>query len=254
MDDKHMRESSLLEILDSVRRLSGTSADGSGLYREWSPDRSECRILFSKMSHSDLAVAVYDELAKARAGGYSLEWKVYAHDDAAGLTEILADAGFEAGDVEAVLILDLNTADWRRFAKPIYETRTVCDDRGMLDVAAISRQIGRQDALAETNRLSTMLRERPEGLTIHVAYLDNEPVSSGRIHYGLSSDVAELAGGRTVHAYRRRGLFSSVIAARLLEAAARGCRYVLVDALPTSEPILAKFGFAAVTSTQPFAG
>ena len=247
-----MRGSSHLEILDGERRFSGSSSDGSGLFREWSPDRSECRIVFSDLSPSQLAVAVHDEQAKARDGGYALEWKVYGHDPAAGLTEMLAAAGFEAGDVETVLVLDLDAVEWRRFDGPPYETRTVHDDRGLVDVAAISRQIGRRDVEAESNRLSAMLRERPEGLSIHVAYLDGEPVSSGRIHYGHSADVAELAGGRTVPAHRKRGLFSAVVAARLREAAARGCRYVFVDALPTSEPILTKLGFAALTSTQPF--
>ncbi|MHB8144629.1 MAG: GNAT family N-acetyltransferase [Vulcanimicrobiaceae bacterium] len=216
----------------------GSSSDGSGLFREWSPDRSECRIVFSDLSPSQLAVAVHDEQAKARDGGYALEWKVYGHDPATGLTDMLVAAGFEASDVETVLVLDLDTVEGCRFDGPPYETRRIHDDRGLADVAAIS--------------LGAMLRERPEGLSIHVAYLDGEPVSSGRIHYGHSADVAELAGGRTVPARRKRGLFSAVVAARLREAAARGCRYVFVDALPTSEPILSKLGFAALTSTQPF--
>jgi len=131
-----MRGSSLLKILDRERRLSGSSSDGSGLFREWSPDRSECRIVFSDLSPSQLAIAVHDELAKARDGGYALEWKVYGHDPAAGLTEMLAAAGFEAGDVETVLVLDLDTVERRRFDEPHYETRTVHDDRGPADVAA----------------------------------------------------------------------------------------------------------------------
>ena len=36
------------------------------------------------------------------------------------------------------------------------------------------------------------------------------------------------------------------------KAVRRGVAYVCVDALPTSEPILAKRGFEAVTYTQPF--
>lgn len=153
-----MRGSSHLEILDDERRLSGSSSDGSGLFREWSRDRSECRIVFSDLSPSQLAVRVHDEQVKARDGGYALEWKVYGHDPAAGLEEMLAAAGFEAGDVETVLVLDLDTVDRHRFEGPRYETRTVRDDRGLLDVAAISRQIGRRDVEAESNRLSAMLR------------------------------------------------------------------------------------------------
>jgi len=47
-------------------------------------------------------------------------------------------------------------------------------------------------------------------------------------------------------------LFAAVAAARLREAAARGRRYVFVDALPTSEPTLTRLGFVALTTTQPF--
>jgi GNAT superfamily N-acetyltransferase len=245
-----VRRSHLLEILDRERRLSGNS-DGSGLFREWSPDRSECRIVFSELSPSQLAVAVHDELRRARDGSYSLEWKVYGGDPT-GLAEMLAAAGFEAGKAETVLVVDLDTVGLRRFYASPYEIRTVHDDRGLADVAVISRQIGLRDADAETNRLGGMLRENPESLSIYVIYVDGEPVSSGRIHYGPSDDIAELAGGRTVPAHRKHGLFSALVAARLREAVARGRRYVLVDALPTSEPILAKFGFAPLTSTQPF--
>jgi predicted GNAT family acetyltransferase len=61
-----------------------------------------------------------------------------------------------------------------------------------------------------------------------------------------------LAGGRTSPAYRRRGLFTAVVGARLREAAARGRTHVFVDALPTSEPILLRRGFEFVALTQPF--
>ena len=71
-------------------------------------------------------------------------------------------------------------------------------------------------------------------------------------HYGHSPGVAELAGGRTVPTHRRRALFSALVAARLREAAAHGCRYVFVDALPTSGPILTGLNFVPLTSTQPF--
>jgi predicted GNAT family acetyltransferase len=105
---------------------------------------------------------------------------------------------------------------------------------------------------AESHRLGIMLRERPKSLSIRVVYVDGEPVSSGRIHYGHSPEVAELVGGRTVPTHRKRGLFSALVAARLREAAGRGCRYIFVDALPMSEPILTKLGFATLTSTRPF--
>jgi acetyltransferase (GNAT) family protein len=243
--------SCLLEILDCERRLSG-STDESGLFRAWSPDHSECRIVYSLISPLQLAGAVRNEQARARDGGYALEWKVYGHDPLPLLSKTLAAVGFEAGDVEAVLAVDLVDVGCPRSEGPAFETRTVHDEHGLADVASISRRIGRRDVEAETHRLNAMLRARPDALSIHVAYMAGEPVSCGRIHYGHSPGVAELAGGRTVPTHRRRGLFSAVVAARLREAAARGCRYVFVDALPTSEPILTGLNFVPLTSTQPF--
>jgi GNAT superfamily N-acetyltransferase len=244
--------SDLLEILDGERRLSGSSSDVSGLVRECSLDGSECRIVFSYISPSQLVDAVRDEQARARSRGYALEWKVYGHDPLPRLAETLAAAGFEAGEVETVLALEVDDVTWRHFEGPAYETRTVHDEAGLAEVATISRQIGRRHVEAESNELGLMLRERADALSIYVAYVAGEPVSCGRIQYGRTPGVAELTGGRTVTTHRRQGLFTAVVAERLREAATRGCRYVFVDALPTSEQILTRLGFTALTRTQPF--
>ncbi|GAC1552346.1 MAG: hypothetical protein NVS3B16_27030 [Vulcanimicrobiaceae bacterium] len=247
-----MKVSELLAILDGERRGSGTADGGNALFRESSPDRSECRIVFAEIAPSRSADVIREELERTRVGGYTLEWKVYGHDPLPGLAETLAASGFEAGDVETVLCLELGNVEWSRFAGPVYETRAVQGEAGLADVATISQQIGRRNVEAETRQLRAMLRDRPDALSIYVAYVANEPVSVGRIHFGHNPAVAELAGGRTVTTHRRKGLFTAVVASRLREAAARGCRYIFVDALPTSEPILTKLGFAALTSTQPF--
>jgi hypothetical protein len=246
------KNSDLLEILDGERRLSGRSSDRSGVVREWSPDNSECRIVFSDLSPSRLTDVVRDEQTRARADGYALEWKVYGHDPSLGLAETLTAAGFEPGETETVLALRLDDTAQFRFERSPYETRIVHDEAGLADVAAISLQVGRSQTEAEKRRLRAILHDRPDSLSIHIAYIDNKPVSCGRIHYGHTPGVAELAGGRTVTTHRRQGLFTAIVAARLREGAARGCRYVFVDALPTSEPILTRLGFAALTTTQPF--
>jgi len=241
-----------LEILDRERRATGPTSNPGGLVREWSPDRSECRIVFSQCTVSQLADVLREERLRADTGGYALEWKVYGHDGPSSLTDELRVAGFEADDEEQVLMLELNGTALRAFDGPAYEIRVVHDAVGLADVAAISTQIGRRNVEAETRRLAAMLRDTADAMSIHVGYADGEPVSCGRIHYGNTPGVAELAGGRTVTTYRRRGLFTALVASRLHEAAARGCQYVFVDALPSSAPVLTKRGFTLLTSTQPY--
>jgi hypothetical protein len=64
-----------------------------------------------------------------------------------------------------------------------------------------------------------------------------------------NSDLAELV---VAAPGRNRGLYTALVAAWLKEAIQRGRKYMFVDALPTSEPILRKRGFQRLTDTQSF--
>lgn len=238
------------EVLDAERRACGEAGDG--VVREWSADRSECRIVFAEIPDAAAAV-VGAEQQRARRGGYELEWKVYEHDPSATeLASALVAANFQADDPETVLVLDLEKVGANRGAPTPegVEVRTVRGEAGLRDVAHISGLLGRNDVAAETRRLAGLLVAGT--VSVQVVYLAGEPVSCGRLHYGATPAVAELAGGRTVPAHRNQGLFTAVVRYRLDEASAAGRRWVFVDALPTSEPILAKRGFTAVTTTRPY--
>lgn len=49
-----------------------------------------------------------------------------------------------------------------------------------------------------------------------------------------------------------RGIYRALVAARAQRAAARGVRYLQVDASADSAPILRRLGFHAVTTTTPY--
>jgi GNAT superfamily N-acetyltransferase len=63
---------------------------------------------------------------------------------------------------------------------------------------------------------------------------------------------AGLWGGGTVESWRGRGVYRALVAHRARVAADRGYRYVQVDALATSRPILARLGFELLTTTTPY--
>ena len=66
------------------------------------------------------------------------------------------------------------------------------------------------------------------------------------------TDFASLWGGGTLPEWRGRGIFRALVARRAALAAARGYRCLQVDALPTSEPILARLGFVRLATTTPY--
>src|SRR5437763_715351 len=65
-------------------------------------------------------------------------------------------------------------------------------------------------------------------------------------------EFAGLFGGVTLPEYRGRGLYRATVAKRAELACERGYRWLYVDALPTSRPILERNGFVAITTTTPF--
>ncbi len=242
----------ILMRLDRERRAAGEPSPRGGVVREPSPDGAECRIVYSSCTAEEIQGVIRDEIARAESGDYTLEWKVYGHDGPRNLGACLLAAGFEAEPLESVLVSPANAGALAAFDAPAYEIKRIHDCEGLDDVADISRQIGRTNVEEEKHRLALALRDTPNELSVHVAYVDGEPVACGRIYFREGSEFAELAGGRTKTTHRNRGLFTALVAARLREALARNRTHVLVDALPTSEPLLQKRGFQLVTHTQPF--
>ena len=239
-----------LPRLDELRQAAGT-VTGSGLVVEASGQRDR-RIAYSYVDHHRLGDAIDQVRGDADAGGYEVEWKVYGHDAPPDLGARLLDAGFEEEPREQVLVLALDDGALDHFPEGQFDIRRASDEEAFDAVADISREIGRSDADEERQRLLRLARTAPQELSVHVAYVEGDPAACGRVHFAPPSPIAELAGGRTKTTYRRRGLFTAVVATRVREAVGRGCAYVSVDALPTSEPILRRLGFVAATWTQPF--
>ena len=97
--------------------------------------------------------------------------------------------------------------------------------------------------VGQRERLLRELREQPERTSIYVAYVNGTPACAGRLNFDPTSQFASLWGGSTVSDYRRRGLFTALVAVRAQEAKQRGARFLTVDARPMSRPILERNGF-----------
>ncbi len=243
----------ILAGLNAERRVLGTPSAGGDVVVDRSADGSECRIVFASCPPEEIDDLIRRERDAAGSGGYSLEWKYYGHDTPVDLPERLVAAGFEAGDEEEVLVLPLDEASLAAFGDGGgHEIRIVRDERDLADYAEVSREIGRRNVEEERRALALKLKENPDEVSIHIAYVDGEPVACGRVYFRPGGPYAELAGGRTKTTHRRRGLFTALVASRLREARDRGRTHAFVDALPTSAPILRKQGFQFVTRTRPF--
>jgi hypothetical protein len=210
------------------------------------------RAAFSRVSEDCVDALIQEQKARADQLGYALEWKVYGHDTPSDLVRRLVAAGFEAEPVEQVMVLELKQQALARFpASERALIKRVEDAAGLDAVAEISRENERTNVDRERARLQAALENDPQSVSLYVAYVAGEAAACGRLHVGNTRGFGELCGGRTKTKFRNQGLYLALVRARLAEAIERKLPYVTVDALPTSEPLLVKRGFGAVTWTQP---
>ncbi len=94
--------------------------------------------------------------------------------------------------------------------------------------------------------------EIPGYLSIFVAYVEQRPGCTGWTYFHPGSQFAGLWGGSTLPEYRKRGLYTAVLAARMQEAIQRGYRLLTIEAGPMSRPIVAGHGFQLLTMTESY--
>ena len=198
-----------------------------------------------------------DELIARQVGlfagrGEAFEWKLHGHDLPADLAERLTAAGFVPEPVETVMIARVaGIAGPARLPEGV-ALRRVMTRQDYDRIAAMETRVWGDGASTLSAMLAGEHAADPDALTVVVAAAGEDVVCAGWIRYEERSEFATLWGGATLPAWRGRGIYRALVAHRANLAAARGFRYLEVDASDESRPILARLGFAAVTTTTPY--
>lgn len=182
----------------------------------------------------------------ARESGYSeVVWSIYPTTRPTGLTDTLLGLGGRVLDQGALLSLHVPTdGNIDVGPTPGVSVRRVRDLAGLTDYRRIISTVYDQplpDATAIADEAAGIADDHA-GCRF-VAYIDDEPAGSGAIavrHDGSAS----LFGAATYPAYRRRGAYRAILAARTQWAAENGVPILLVSGrLSTSAPIMLRVGF-----------
>jgi len=230
----------------------GTSAEAVGAVVRWVPIEGQGMITWSGLDEdtADAAIAAQVEFFRARRQPF--EWKLYDYDQPPDLAGRLLAAGFQPEDTEALMVADAATAVTGVPLPAGVTVREVTGPDGLDQLFRVHERAFGNDGTRLRQALEAQLAQAPQSLGMVIALAGDEPVSSARIEYPSGSDFAGLWGGGTVPEWRGRGLYRALVARRANMAAARGYRYLQVDALPTSQPILTRLGFVALARTTPY--
>lgn len=212
-------------------------------------------ISYSNLDESNADRLIQEQIDFFTRKRQNFEWKLFGHDRPANLGARLQRHGFVEEERETVMVYDLAE-----------------DPTGLRDLSGVAsiviRKVTDEGALAEVMRLEEAVWGHPfdwimaelgaelllpdEPTVMYVAYVDAHPAAAAWMRFYEGSDFAALFGGSTLPQHRRKGLYTALLAARAVEAARRGYRFLTVDAGDMSRPILEKRGFLAITTATAY--
>ena len=206
-------------------------------------------VVYSCLSTENADEVIREQIAYFQKLGYDFGWKVYDHDTPADLQARLTAHGFQPGEPEAIVVLDLEEAPAVLCQPVTHDIRRIEDPARIAEVVAVQAQVWEEEQFPAwvAEHLRRELLEHSEQIVVYVAYVDGLPVSSAWVRFHPPGRFASLWGGSTVPGHRRRGLYTALVATRAQEARRRGMRFLTLDASPMSQPITEKLGFRCIS-------
>lgn len=211
-------------------------------------------VMYSRLDEYTADTVIREQIAYFKSLGIAdkLSWKLYDYDQPADLKDRLIAHGFTAGSPSAVLILDLQEIPAALLAPVTHDVRHLSDPAQLTDVLTVLNSVYPGDDYSwSVNTLAETLRQKPEQVSVYVAYADDQPVTAAWIDFP-SPSFAGLWGGATLPAYRKQGFYTALVSVRAQEALQRGRRYLTIDASPMSRAVLEKFGFCLMASASEY--
>ncbi|MGO4689347.1 GNAT family N-acetyltransferase [Glaciibacter sp. 2TAF33] len=201
-----------------------------------------------------IRMLVQQTLAHFRAdpGINRVEWKTRGHDRAPGLHEALLEHGFTPDEQESIMI-----GDARALAVDVplpggVTLRRVTGDADVRAMSAMQDEVfGDPPSDEMANALLSRL-SRADGMELWVAEADARIVSAGRLEPVRDTQFAGIWGGATLPAWRSRGIYRALTAARAHSALRMGKTLINSDSTEYSRPILERSGLVTVSTTTPY--
>ncbi|MCJ7512007.1 MAG: GNAT family N-acetyltransferase [Anaerolineales bacterium] len=125
------------------------------------------------------------------------------------------------------------------------------DPEGLQAVAAIQEQVwGEPLSPDDMQRLAKRIGESRDAFFVYLAYVGGQPAATAHLTIHSPTTWAGLGGAATLPAYRRRGLYRSLLMRRLRDAQQAGVRLLEAEASPMSQPALQAVGFVHTTDCR----
>jgi GNAT superfamily N-acetyltransferase len=208
-------------------------------------------VAFTFANETRLASVIDREVDYLQPLNQPFTWKVYDHDRLPSLKGKLVSRGFqEDGDPADVMVLDVKKAPAELLQPTTTDIRRVTDLDGLQDVIHVLDHVWGGHNTWVNDRLGGHL-QIPGYLSVYVAYVENQPASIAWTYFPRGH-FATLFAGSTLPAFRKQGLYTSLLAIRVQEIRKRGYHFAVVETGSMSRPIVAKHGFQHLTTVYDY--
>ncbi|MEV6783757.1 GNAT family N-acetyltransferase [Streptomyces sp. NPDC051098] len=209
-------------------------------------------VVWSGLDEATADAAIAAQIAYFTALGRDFEWKLYAYDRPGDLGARLRAEGFTPEPEETLMVAETAALPAPTSLPEGIRLVEVTDPAGVELMAEVHEQAFGADAARLRDQLLAQLSRTPETVLMTLAMAGDVPVCAARMELHPGTGFASLWGGGTLAAWRGRGIYRALVAHRARIAAAKGYRYLQVDASDQSRPILERLGFAVLTTTTPY--
>ncbi len=213
-------------------------------------------VIWSGLDDRNADTVIAEQIGRFAELSLAWEWKYYSYDRPADLPRRLIAAGLRPEPTEALLVAEVANLALDTPAPAGVRLHEVVDEGGVAALVHVHDEVfGAEHAAPNAalgRSLMAGLEREPATAAAVIATAGELPVAAGRVEFHLGTDFASLWGGGTLPAWRHRGVFHSLVAHRAALAAAKGFRYLQVDASAESRPILESLGFVELATTTPF--
>lgn len=204
----------------------------------------------------DPDAVIAHEVAFFRERRLPFEWKTYAYDEPADLGERLVRAGFSRETPETLILGEVDRVLERPSALPskarLREAEGPDDYRRIAELTHTLWDSGLARIVEQLQGEARMFPDRLSVFLVEDVLTQGPAVSAAWVRFHPGTGFASLWGGGTLPEWRRKGLYSALLAHRARLAKERGYEFLRVDASEDSRPILQKLGLHAVTTTTPY--
>lgn len=201
----------------------------------------------AELSERDADAAIAAEIERFAARGRAFEWVVLDGDRPADLGERLRRAGFASRVRSTLMAFDLRRTPSAPLGVPDVEVIRIRDPLALDGLVRVQNEVWGGDHQDLAAQLGWTLRAAPERIALFAARVDGIEICHGWADLSSDGAAAMFWGGATAPAFRGRGAYSAVAAARMRAMAGRGARYAFVGAMESSRPILERLGFQPLT-------